>query len=519
MAKIYGNLERASFESLSSDPGSTVVGRVIWNSTEGRAKVADGSAIRALLRNDLKCVIGNSGTAAENIRLHRGAAGVLQFLSGADATAEGSLSTALNQISGRQENYATGSLPSAGNAGRLAFDTTVAFLKVDNGSAWKTLVTTDGAQALTAKDIDGGTASNTSRITLPKDTTTNLTALTRKEGTIVYSTDDSIPYYDDGTNLISMAGGSGAANDQKTLSNVGLATSVGSNALTVALKQADGSTNASGGAPITIAFRSSTLTSGAYNLRTVTGALSVVVSSGSTLGHADGVAQNIYVYAIDNAGTVELAVSSVLFDEDKLHSTTAEGGSGGADSNAVLYSTTARTSVPIRLIGKLVSTQTTAGTWAANMTEVVAGRFELPPVFVRYWHSTTMTVNNSVRFHPDSKDYDNYNAVVTGSGTWAFTAPRDGLYHIQSLWADDSGFPLAVKLGIYATGTMTLVADHYCGTQWGNGSYPLASTTVYLLAGEQFWLDNGTSSDTKLAAGTGGDRNWISITEIPGRIS
>lgn len=305
--------------------------------------------------------------------------------------------------------------------------------------------------------------------------------------------------------------------DQNLINNVGLATSVSSNALTIALKTSDGSTNASGGDPASIAFRSSTITSGAFNVRSITGALSITVSSGSTLGHADGVDQNIYVYALDNSGTVELAVASVVLDEAKLYSTTAEGGAGGADSNAVLYSTTARTGVPIRLIGKLVSNQTTAGTWAANMIEVVAGRFELPPVYARYWHSTTMTVNNSVRFHPDSKDYDNYNTVVTGSGTWAFTAPRDGLYHIQSLWADDPGFPLSVKLGIYATGTMTLVSDHYCGTQWGNGSYPLASTAVYMLAGEQFWLDNGTASDSKLAAGTGGDRNWISITEITGR--
>ncbi len=67
------------------------------------------------------------------------------------------------------------------------------------------VVTLTGTQALTNKDYDGGTASNTSRITLPKDTTANLTSLTRKAGTIVYDTTTSKVNYDDGTNLIELA--------------------------------------------------------------------------------------------------------------------------------------------------------------------------------------------------------------------------------------------------------------------------------------------------------------------------
>jgi hypothetical protein len=40
-------------------------------------------------------------------------------------------------------------------------------------------------QVFTNKDYDGGTASNSSRITVPKDTYANLLLLTRKEGTMV----------------------------------------------------------------------------------------------------------------------------------------------------------------------------------------------------------------------------------------------------------------------------------------------------------------------------------------------
>jgi hypothetical protein len=133
--------------------------------------------------------------------------------------------------------------------------------------------------------------------------------------------------------------------------------SVASNALTVTLN------------PTTLDFRSSTLSSGTVNTRTVSTAISVTVSSGSTLGTINNVASRIVIIAIDNAGTVELAVVNIAggnqLDETNLISTTAEGGAGAADSANVIYSTTARTSVPYRVVGFIDSTQTTAGTWAS----------------------------------------------------------------------------------------------------------------------------------------------------------
>lgn len=66
------------------------------------------------------------------------------------------------------------------------------------------------SQQLTGKDYDGGTASNTSRMTMPKNTKSNLDGLTRKEGTFVYATDEAKPYYDNGSILVDFgAGGSG----------------------------------------------------------------------------------------------------------------------------------------------------------------------------------------------------------------------------------------------------------------------------------------------------------------------
>ena len=146
--------------------------------------------------------------------------------------------------------------------------------------------------------------------------------------------------------------------------NLGIAATVGASALTIAIKDATGA-DATGGTPVKIGFRNLTITNGTFNERSITAALSLVISSGSTLGHLDATTAPIYVYLIDNAGTLELAASATLFKEGGLISTTTEGGAGGADIYTVVYSTTGRTDVPFRVVGKLVSTQTTAGTWAA----------------------------------------------------------------------------------------------------------------------------------------------------------
>ena len=157
--KVNSQLERAQLENLTSLPAAATAGRVAWDTVAGKTFLDDGTDWRAFLRNDQKAIIGNNGTAASNIRFHRGAAGVLQFVSGADATAEGTLSTALNQISARVENYATGSLPANANAGRIVWDTTTGTLKLDSGAAWKEYVDTNTTQTLTGKTM--AAASNT----------------------------------------------------------------------------------------------------------------------------------------------------------------------------------------------------------------------------------------------------------------------------------------------------------------------------------------------------------------------
>lgn len=148
------------------------------------------------------------------------------------------------------------------------------------------------------------------------------------------------------------------------------------------------------------------------------------------MGHKSGQQHYIYVYAIDNAGTVELAVSTALFDEGSRQSTTAEGGAGAADSNSVLYSTSARTNVGIRLIGRLSSTQATAGTWATAIAEISLVPFQLLQPHLKVTAGGAQSISNSANADvTGAVDEDNFNSWVTDT----YTTPVRGRYQLSGI--------------------------------------------------------------------------------------
>jgi hypothetical protein len=152
------------------------------------------------------------------------------------------------------------------------------------------------------------------------------------------------------------------------MENVGLTATVGSGNLTVTLRVKDGSTSPSSTNKVGIGFRSSTLTTGGFSYVEATSGIDVTLPSGGTLGFANSATGYVYVYAINNAGTMELAIAGQsVFDEGILHTTTAIG--TGSDSSNVLYSTSARTDVAIRLIGR-ITIQHGSGTWSNSPTVI-----------------------------------------------------------------------------------------------------------------------------------------------------
>jgi hypothetical protein len=160
------------------------------------------------------------------------------------------------------------------------------------------------------------------------------------------------------TPLSKAQGGSGHATGE-TSKIQSITAALGSSAMTVSL------------AATTLDFRSATLTDGATT-SIESGAISLVVPSGATLGTTNGVSTDLLVLAIDHSGTTELAIVNVTdgsdYNENGLISTTAL--SAGSDSANTVYSTTARSNVPYRVVGFIRSAQATAGTWATALTLV-----------------------------------------------------------------------------------------------------------------------------------------------------
>lgn len=267
--------------------------------------------------------------------------------------------------------YGTSSFSSTSGV-RIMAEAAENFSNTANGTRWAFQTTPNGGTAIVTRltlDEDGalnfhGNTSGILGIKPHATTTTHDYVLPQTQGAA------STFLKNDGSGNLSWdAATAGTLDYSSLIQNLTMTGTVGASALTVAIKTKAGA-DATGGDPINIGFRNATAGTGDYFIRSISAALSMVISSGSTLGHVNGVAQYIFVYAIDNAGTVELALSSRKFDDGSLITTTAEGGAGAADSGTTIYSSTARTNVPLRYIGRLVSNQTTAGTWAAAPTEI-----------------------------------------------------------------------------------------------------------------------------------------------------
>ena len=198
--KVYSQLEIASLENLSSDPATLPEGRVWLNTSSGKIKIAIGGAVKELLRADLAQIttyanvaalpaagnagrvaylsdskkvffdngtawapvvgmVGTSSTASENIKLHRRGAAIMQLVPGDDATSDGSTATSLAQLDSKILNVAgVGSLPTAGQTGRVAFVTDVKKLYVDDGTTWR-VSSSDGGTKNYISGGDGETGS------------------------------------------------------------------------------------------------------------------------------------------------------------------------------------------------------------------------------------------------------------------------------------------------------------------------------------------------------------------------
>jgi hypothetical protein len=269
--------------------------------------------------------------------------------------------------------------------------------------------------------------------------------------------------------------------------------SVASNALTVTLN------------PTVLDFRSATLGSGTVNTRSVSTAISAVVPSGATLGTTNATLSQIILIALDNAGTVELAVcnSSATLDESALISTTAL--SADSDSATVVYSTTARTNVPFRVVGFVESTQSTAGTWASAPSKIQGyGGLALQPTPRSITSATAVTASGtSVDFTNIPPNVKRITVMFSGIST-------NGSADVQVLLGTSAGFEANGYLGIVTNQGASSATYANLSTGFDVTETNAASVVLY---GQM--VINNLTGNTWTAAGQVGrtDATFLSSTQ------
>jgi hypothetical protein len=215
--------------------------------------------------------------------------------------------------------------------------------------------------------------------------------------------------------------------------NYSIVASIASNALTISLKTQAG-TDPTALDFATIAFRNTAAGSGSFTLSTIKSALSMSISSGSTLGFASATSRYLYIYGVLDGTTSELMASARRFHSESgnngLVTTTAEGGIGGADSGLAGYSVSSHSSVPFRLLCRKKFSLTTAGLWDELPDSIELPPFEDEPFMTDYNRATTvLSVNSASRIVFSTKTTDTHNAYNVSNGQ--VTVPETGIYNID----------------------------------------------------------------------------------------
>lgn len=305
----------------------------------------------------------------------------------------------------------------------------------------KVLVDTDSSQTLTNKTFTAPTIT-AGVVALAAAPTATLDAATKG--------------YVDGTNI-------------NPLNNGSLHATVVGNALTFWLKTAGGAAP-SATDPVRVTFRNTTDADGTLVTRTVTAAIVLTFSSGSTMGMTSAVAGRIWVGLIDNAGSVEICAwnpyntssqnSLKAFTPNTDVTTTAEG-SGTATSAHVLYSTNARSAVPFVLLGYIEITEASAGVWATAPTVIQTYRdgmrktgdiLQAPymPVTAMSTGTTTIPYDDTI---PQNTEGDQYISLamtpVSAVNVLRFRgalygAHTSGAHFVAALFQDSTANALAI---------------------------------------------------------------------------
>ncbi len=158
--QIYGFLEKAQLENVSSDLANTLAGLIWFNTTDSRSRFYDGTAVRTIVDTDSTQTLINKILTGNQI---------------ANFTPDGVETITAPVVSGE-------------------------------------MTINDATQTLTNKTIQGANFQDPERSDVKKDTRVNLEtyALTATDGQVVFATDDKVYYGIKDNKLIGLGGGSGS---------------------------------------------------------------------------------------------------------------------------------------------------------------------------------------------------------------------------------------------------------------------------------------------------------------------
>lgn len=260
---------------------------------------------------------------------------------------------------------------------------------------------------------------------------------------------------------------------------------VSGNAMTVSLQ------------PATIDFRSPSLGSGNVNPRTITSQLSLTIPAGATLGTSSAILGRVVILAVDNAGTVSLAVvnqtSTINFDETTLLNVTAI--SAGANSANTVYGVATASGLPFRVVGYVESTQPTAGTWTTVPSQIqgwggqaLFGLIKSTIVDAGVQNSTSGT----------SIDFLNIPATVKRITFIANSVSTNGAARPLIQLGTSSGVDTAGYQSTYNDGTITNSVN---GFLWGGAAASNVITGIFVItriAGNN-WIMSGQGGNVGTA--------------------
>jgi hypothetical protein len=297
---------------------------------------------------------------------------------------------------------------------------------------------------------------------------------------IVIPTGMGVRIFSDGTNYFTQRGLS--LSSPLTLDNFSLSVSAAASALTIALKDRAGN-DPTAGSPVSVAFRNASAATGDFSIVSAVSALSLVLSSGSTLGTANNTAFRAWVVLFNDGGTLRLGIVNCLtstgifpLDEAALKSSTAEGGAGAADSAGVIYTGTAVTSKAYRIMGYIQynSGLATAGTWSSgpDVIQLFGPGIKRPGDLVNYTYTevagftaatgiTQIPLDNSIPQNTEGYEWGTHahtpqqvvNRLRIKASFFGGEATNTDDVFVQALFQDSVANALTANAGALVSGT------------------------------------------------------------------